>query len=218
MPLDQSPNTRFDHSSRAGGRRPYGLVLGIVRGFEANEDGAVKILLRHTPQHVWLAPAVWSRENALWLSGANPSEWRDEAPLLVLAHVLRQDGLSFPWLTASEIAVYKLSDRTSYLPVGNAAAARLCAFLVAEQREFRVPLPIEMPNALVRPTAILEDRNERTYLVVTDTATAQSAEDLSMRRAMYAEEHQEVWWWDLRESAAPPPLPASMRRARTAAN
>lgn len=190
---------------RRGNRQPYGFVAGLLRAVHADEEDGHFLRLAHFPRDIYLDRANFGRLEG-WLRQA--STFDDEGVSFVLA-VVRVDERS-GHLIAIESAALSLT--REYLPVESVGEAILLEMLVETHRRFRRPLRAEYvhaPPTTPIPSAILEDRDDRTCLeIFPDMGSAANAQRLRQRRGAYSGERQAVWWWDPHTMIEPPEIPA----------
>ena len=190
-------------SPDARGRRPYGYLLGAIRGVETLEDGSLYLQLTHHASAVWVPAELVLRVPGYFKPVAR-SEGK-KAVRVVLMHVLREGVPDQPWLSCTDIAALDLFSRDTWLPFSTELEYRLLQALVKEGRAFRRPVSIEQETGLPLPSYILEDRRERTCLEIMpdfDTASAgrKRRSATSLRRQQYAQLKQDVWWWNPSDS------------------
>lgn len=184
-------------------RRAYfGYVLGVLKETEVLGRRVI-LKLGHTTLRLWVERGTWDRQVHRWYGAGAP-----EKPSVVLAKVRRIDGRHGPWLSVEDVAVLRIADEITYIPIDSTHERRLVETLTQSRRWFRKPLSVDVPPGEMVPDFILEDRSDRLHLeVLGRMSDPEYRVHTDEKRVRYTKAGQAVWWWNVDESRGIPEIP-----------
>lgn len=202
--IEKELNRFLDSLIGSAGKSWYGFVGGLLKKIETMNNGSVTLRLAHTWLGLRADANMWRRLGKKWFAGS-PSTTDDEA-YVILAHVLREDGLK-PRLVIEDLAVMEIADTNCWIPVHSDHERRLAQHLVQNGRRFRKPLDVEFEEGALRPDFILEDREDRTHLEVLRRSVTPTAKRWEEKMTAYTALEQALWVWDPDKKGDIPKLP-----------
>lgn len=185
-----------------GGRKPVGLVVGLMKGYSFDAYGRVRVKLRHWGELVIEAERFDRLKDAFRSEFAALESGHGNASVAIIATVHVPQSK----VNVIEASLMLLSNR--YVPVDSGYELAVANRLAEELRAFRKPLAIEPGAGGMLPDFVLEDTTPEVVMEVFGMKTAAYLERKDEKLKAYRKAGTRLWQWDAAAGHPMPPFPS----------